>query len=243
MIEELLPESVAAAEAFDDPADAYLFPAEEALLANAVEKRRREFATARHLARRAMAEFGIAPIPLLPGPNREPCWPPGVVGSITHCTGYRAAVVARGRDLATVGIDAEPNEPLPNGVLETIALPQERDWIGELLTTDPGVRWDRLLFTLKESVYKAWFPLARRWLGFEDALITVDVQQATFTARLLVPGPPLPGGGTLTGFTGRWLARSDLLLAAITLPAVCPAEPLPTTIGVPRQPTRSCTFG
>ena len=60
-----------------------------------------------------------------PGAKREPLWPAGVVGSITHCDGYRAAAVARATDLATVGIDAEPHEPLPDGVLAAIALPAE----------------------------------------------------------------------------------------------------------------------
>ena len=72
----------------------------------------------------------------------------------------------------------------------------------------PGTCWDRLLFSAKESVYKAWFPLTRRWLGFEEADITIDPADGTFTARLLVPAP-VAGGSPLTGFTGRWLAAAD----------------------------------
>jgi 4'-phosphopantetheinyl transferase EntD len=57
----------------------------------------------------------------------------------------------------------------------------------------PGVHWDRLLFSAKESVYKAWFPLAKRWLGFEEAVVTVDASTETFVAQLLVSGPLLLG--------------------------------------------------
>ena len=83
------------------------------------------------------------------------------------------------------------------------------------------MHWDRLLFSAKESVYKAWFPLAQRWLGFEDAIVAVDRGFGTFTARLLVPGPR-PGGRELSGFSGRWLIREGLILTAIALPADWP---------------------
>jgi 4'-phosphopantetheinyl transferase EntD len=76
------------------------------------------------------------------------------------------------------------------------------------------VHWDRLLFSAKESVYKAWFPLANRWLGFEDAVLAIDPCRRSFEARLLVPGPAL-AGGRLTMFSGRWLVRDGLVLTAI----------------------------
>jgi 4'-phosphopantetheinyl transferase EntD len=69
---------------------------------------------------------------------------------------------------------------------------------------------DRLLFSAKESVYKAWFPLAQRWLGFCDAQIALNAD-GTFDARLLVSGP-------VESFGGRWLARDGLLLTAIAVP-------------------------
>jgi 4'-phosphopantetheinyl transferase EntD len=81
------------AEAFDDPPDGVLFP-EEAAISRAVEKRRRDFRTVRHCSRRALRELGVPPTAVAPGERRKPVWPPGVVGSLTHCTGYRAAAVA-----------------------------------------------------------------------------------------------------------------------------------------------------
>jgi 4'-phosphopantetheinyl transferase EntD len=218
VIEEILPPEVAAAEAFDDAAPAVLFPAEEAAIARAVPKRRSEFATGRACARAALAKLGLPPSPILPGPRGAPQWPAGVAGSITHCAGYRASAVAHLTDVAGIGLDAEPNAPLPDGVLERIAVAQERAWLPELAAAVPGVSWDRLLFCAKESVYKAWFPLTRRWLGFEQAAITVDPQAGAFTAELLEPAEALDGR-RLAGFTGRWLARDGLVLTAITVPA------------------------
>jgi 4'-phosphopantetheinyl transferase EntD len=231
MIEIILPPFVVSADAFDDSPDAALFPEEEAVIGRAVEKRRREFTTARVCARKALKSLGRPPAPILPGARGEPQWPDGIVGSMTHCAGYRGAVLGEHTDVTSIGIDAEPDEPLPYGVLEAIALPEERDEIGELLRDHPGIRWDRLLFSAKESVYKAWFPLTNQWLSFENAHVTVDPLRGTFSARLLVGGP-LVHGDRLTGFAGRWLASQGLVLTAIVLPTpvfsvpLAPAQPV-----------------
>jgi 4'-phosphopantetheinyl transferase EntD len=217
VIEQLLPPPIAAIDRFDDPPDASLFDEEEAVLGRSVDKRRREFTTARYCARAALATLGIGAVPILPGPKREPLWPADVVGSITHCAGYRAAAVARASDFATIGLDAEPNAPTPKGVLEVVALAEELDRMPALAKADDQVCWDRLLFSAKESVYKAWYPLAKRWLGFEDAAITIDPDDGTFAARILVE-PPLLHGRPLTALDGRWLVRDGLLVTAIAVP-------------------------
>jgi len=218
VLEQILPAGVAVEEAFGDVPDAKLFPEEEAVIATAVARRRTEFATARACARAALARLGEPAVPILPGARGAPQWPQGVAGSITHCEGYRAAGVARTTGIVTMGLDAEPNDPLPDGVLGVIALDGERARIAELAAAEPAVRWDRLLFCAKESVYKTWFPVAQRWLDFEEADIDIDARAGTFTARLLVPGP-LVAGGPLSVLYGRWLVGRGLLLTAIAVPA------------------------
>ena len=223
-----MPGAVACAEAFDDPPDAVLYPQEEAVISRAVEKRRREFRTVRHCARQALRELGLPPAAVLPGEHREPLWPPGVVGSMTHCAGYRAAVVARSGDLLTVGIDAEPHQRLPPDVLAAIALADEQVQIAELAAAHGASHWDRILFCAKETVYKAWFPLTQRWLGFRNAAVTIDPAalhpaalhpaEGTFSARLLVRGPTV-AGHELTEFDGRWLISDSLVITAIAVPA------------------------
>jgi len=216
VLERILP-PVAAVVAGSGDREVELFPQEEEALGNAVEKRRREFVTARACAREALSRLGL-PVQAIPsGARGEPIWPAGVVGSITHCDGYRACAVAAASELLTIGIDAEVDDRLPAGVLGDVARPEERGWIEAATSAEPGVSWDRLLFSIKESVYKAWFPLARSWLGFEDASISIDRSLGTFTAELLVPGPTLDGR-TLDGFAGRWIAAEGLLLSAIAVP-------------------------
>jgi 4'-phosphopantetheinyl transferase EntD len=218
VIAAILPAAVATAEARDDEGERHLFPAEEEVVGRAVEKRRQEFTSGRACARRALEQLGLPAGPIPSGERGEPIWPEGTIGSITHCDGYRAAVAARSDELLTVGIDAEPHQPLPERLIDDIAGPQERPRLAELARLEPGVHWDRLLFSAKESVYKAWFPLAQRWLGFEDAVLTLDPGTGTFSARLLVPGPTVHGR-RLEGFEGRWLIRDGLVLTAIALGA------------------------
>jgi 4'-phosphopantetheinyl transferase EntD len=223
VLAEMLPPEAVAVEAFDDARDAPLFPEEEATVRRAVEKRRREFATTRMCARAALAQLGVPAVAILPGDRGAPQWPAGIVGSMTHCLGYRAAAVARAEHVVTIGLDAEPDAALPGGVLQVVASPSEQARLSALAAAFPGPSWDRLLFSAKESVYKAWFPLTQKWLGFDDADITIDPTDGTFAARLLVPGPVLDGG-PLTGFTGRWVARHELIATTIAVPRPRPAD-------------------
>ncbi len=216
MIADLLPAEIAAEEIFGADPTAELLPAEHDLVAKAVEKRRLEVTNVRTAARRALARIGVAPVPLLRGAKGEPLWPAGVVGSMTHTAGYCAAAVADAGKIRSVGIDAEVHDVLPEGVLGAIALPEEQTQLAALGNTG-SIYWDRLLFSAKESVYKAWFPLTGRWLGFEDAHITVDPASSGFTVELLVDGSTNTGPA-LTGFTGRYLVRDGFVLTAITVP-------------------------
>lgn len=218
MIAELLPAEVAAEDVIGLDPDAELLPEEQALVARAVAKRRTEVANVRVAARRALARIGVPPVPILRGERGAPVWPSGVVGSMTHTAGYCAAAVADAGKIRSVGIDAEEHDKLPDGVLGAVALPDEQAMLARLGTER---HWDRLLFSAKESTYKAWFPLTRRWLGFEDALITIDPAHDTFSVKLLVDGATTDGP-PLTRFDGRFLIRDGYLLTAITVPLPVP---------------------
>jgi 4'-phosphopantetheinyl transferase EntD len=217
LLSGVLPSIVAAAEMYDDPADLVPFPEEEPLVARSVAKRRNEFVTVRYCARQALGELGLPPVPILKGDKGEPCWPDGVVGSLTHCEGFRGAVVGRSAEVRSVGIDAEPHGVLPKGVLDAISLPAER---AELTGLPANLHWDRILFCAKEATYKAWFPLTHRWLGFEDAHITFTVDGSgdagAFSSVILID-PAAESGPPLTSLAGRWSVGDGLVLTAIVL--------------------------
>ena len=215
----LLPDSVEIVETGDDLLCGELFPSEWPSVARAVPERRREFTTGRACARRALRRLGLPATAIPVGHRGEPLWPPGVVGSITHCHGYRACAVARSDAILALGIDAEPNLPLPVGVWEEVAFDREVDSISPLTPSRVGtvVQLDRLVFSAKEAVYKAWFPLVQTWLGFEDVELDVDTD-GSFRATLRVLRPVVCGV-RLAAFEGRWGVRDGLVGTAVTLPA------------------------
>lgn len=218
MIEALLPASAAVVEAFCDVPGEAPFPGEERLIDKAVESRRGEFVTARRCARSALAALGCsAPGPILSGSRREPLWPAGVAGSITHCAGYRAAAVARRDDVASIGIDAEPHDQLPEGVLDAVTLTPEREHLRRLAVEEPGVHWDRLLFSAKESIYKAWYPVTGRWLDFHDAEVRLNPHTSRFHARILVNGTRTDTGPPLADMSGRFLVAAGIIVTAATI--------------------------
>lgn len=217
LLSTVLPPVLASAELYGDPADLAPLPEEEPLIARSVAKRRNEFVTVRYCARQALGDLGLPPVPILKGDKGEPCWPDGVVGSLTHCEGFRGAVVGRTAEVRSVGIDAEPHAVLPKGVLDAISLPAERSALSGL---PGGAHWDRVLFCAKEATYKAWFPLTHRWLGFEDAHITFTVDGSGsaggFESKILVD-PRAESGPPLTALSGRWSVGDGLVLTAIVL--------------------------
>jgi 4'-phosphopantetheinyl transferase EntD len=206
----ILPEGAVAAEideavGADEDLVERLYAEELAAIEGAGERRRREFAGGRECARRALALLGHEPCAVPMGEDGAPVWPPGVVGSITHKGSYRAAALARDRELPGLGIDAEPNEPLPAGVLQRIATPQELDAVELLLAERPGTAWDRLLFSAKEATVKALRPVGVA-VGLRGNVIEMDAGAYAYTATLTA-------SREAAVVSGAWLARDGLLVA------------------------------
>ena len=215
LLADLLPAFVSAVERREDRLDIELFPEEELALGDAVEKRRREFVTGRACAREALAGLGLPPSPIGSGAKGEPLWPPGVTGSITHCERYRASAVARSSSVLMLGIDAERNAPLREGIWEQVAHGRERELRDG--SSDGGPHLDAVLFSAKEAIFKAWYPLTRRWLGFGDAELAID-GSGTFTARLLAP-QTVVSGVQLRELAGSWTADADVVVTAVLVPS------------------------
>ena len=228
MIRYLLPELCAVVESrAGPPTPLNLLGEEEELVAAATPARREEFAAGRACARAALVQLGVPTGPIGRAGRGAPRWPDRVVGSITHCAGYRAAAVARRDDLLALGIDAEPNERLPDGVLPLVSNPPERVHLDALLRSHPEIAWDRLLFSAKESVYKCWYPIMGTWLDFTGANITFDPASGRFGAQLL-SRPLLLAGRPAAQLDGRWVVIDGLILTALALSATArPADPPP----------------
>lgn len=211
----LLPAGVALAEMPPAAADpAALPPEEQALIERAVDKRRREFAAGRLLARAVLAESRIAAGPLLPDPNRVPLWPEGMVGSITHCNTLCAVAVAPAAGWLGLGLDVEPAEPLEDRLLPMILREAE---FARLDALPPALRpiGGRLVFSIKEAVYKAIYPSCRVFLDFQQVEIAFSGEDG-FVADVLVPGAAPRGFERLHG---RFRVAHGHMGAAVVLPA------------------------
>ena len=186
-----------------------LMPEEEHLLGPVSEKRRREFSAGRACARRCMLALDRETAPVLIGAGREPQWPAGLVGSITHTGSFAAAALGPTTALRGIGLDAEPDAPLPRGVLERISTVDERRWVRRV---DPAAvpHAGRLLFSAKEATYKVWYPLANRWLDFGEVSIEFDESSDRFRVHVLVDGP-------FRELDGRYSIADGLILTCIEL--------------------------
>jgi 4'-phosphopantetheinyl transferase EntD len=98
---------------------------------------------------------------------------------------------------------------------------EEQDQISGL---DPAVAWDCVVFSAKESVYKAWFPVMRRWLGMLDATITLDPPSGSFGV-LLHAGPLVVDGVDRHELRGRYAVRDGRVVTAVTVAVAATAQP------------------
>lgn len=148
-------------------------------LNGAVQKRKAEFIAGRYCARAALAQLdGCActanrGLTTGIGANREPLWPHGIVGSITHTHGYASAMVAYRNKVRALGVDSEAwIEPKSaDNVSEYILTPRERK-SEQMLLLDSQLHYLTLVFSAKESLFKCLFPLVNRFFDFHSAIIT-----------------------------------------------------------------------
>lgn len=189
-----------------------VYPEEGTALARAVPIRAAEFGQGRACARAALGQFGVPSGPIPVGAHRAPVWPSGFVGSITHCRGLVAAVAARSERIVALGLDAEPVGALPEGTGRLILHPMDPH--------DPDGREgvasiEKVVFSAKESIFKALFPLTGVWLGFLDVVVAVDEAKRRFTAA------PAPGAAAttpeLTRLRGSWAVADGIVVAAAHL--------------------------
>lgn len=147
---------------------------EEISLAHAMRnvKRRRQFLAGRAAARRACRTIGLGlDLPLLPTHSGAPSWPSGTVGSISHSGDFAVAVVGSDSDVNGLGIDLEYMDGRSRlHLIDRICNLNERRWVEEI--PDEAERRFRILFSAKESVYKALRPTIGRYFGFDAVSIS-----------------------------------------------------------------------
>ncbi len=194
---------------------AELRPEEWALLsARAVEKRRVELVAGRAAARRALRSVGGPEVAIGKGARGQPLWPQGWVGAITHSGAFAAAVVAPAWRTAGLGLVLERlDAPIDVGGADMVCLPVARAWLGRPDDPEFGRRLRRL-FSAKETVFKATFPLAEVFLDFVDARL--ESRDSGFEVTLLVDASPRHPAGTR--FAVGLTERGGYVLSSAALP-------------------------
>jgi 4'-phosphopantetheinyl transferase EntD len=210
-----------------------LLPEEAACLARAVPGRIREFAAGRLCARRALATFGIVDFPVLMAGDRQPLWPPSMVGSITHTAGFCAAVAADRQHADAPGADA-PGADAPGAVAlgldcevagdvkrelwPRICAPDELEWVASLPATEQATA-ATLIFSAKEAFYKCQYPLAGERLDFHD--VSVEIRSwgaAAGEFRIHAARSIALCARTSSPWQGRYLSHQQWVTAGISMP-------------------------
>lgn len=213
MLENIIDYNIEAAEGDPREINGVLHPQEELFIQKAVETRRRDFAAGRILARRVLTRLGLESYALMSGVNREPLWPEGFVGSITHTSGYCAVVAGHKKDFDSLGIDVERVDRVSQEIWPAICTAQELDCLKGLPRSDRQ-SYAALFFSAKESFYKYQYPLTQQWLAFRDVTIQPLADQKSFEIKL--HKYILPGFGTDARLRGRYCFDRGYVATAIT---------------------------
>lgn len=188
-----------------------LSPSERELIRGVVPKREFEFATGRMLAKQLLAELHYPHFELLRDHDRVPIWPRDIVGSISHTAepgnGLCIAAIASSRHRVGLGVDVEPDLPVKAGLEASICGPLEQEWVRARGAPEIGRRC-RVIFSVKEAVYKAFFPRIREFWGFKDVEVFVDLVDGSFRANL-------PRSADREYVDGRILLRRGWILASV----------------------------
>jgi 4'-phosphopantetheinyl transferase EntD len=210
MIASLFPPGIECAEGSIASLQESIAPAEESCTHPFVPKRRREFIAGRVCARRALARLGIDNFALLPGPDRYPGWPPGVVGCISHSKDYCAVAAARLGQYSSVGLDVESRDALDSELWQSVFMAPELRWL-DGQPEEERVTWATVLFSAKECVYKCQYPVFGEIWGFKEVAITLEAGER-FTVKT-------PGESRLSGVRigGRYRICNHSVVTAMVL--------------------------
>lgn len=178
-------------------------------------KRTRDFLRGRRCAKRAMEQIEVSAPSIRIGEMGAPVWPQSLVGSITHTNLYAASAVAPLSRLRSIGIDAEEVDAVLEYLWGSLFTPPEQQWLHSLPQSEQRAS-SALLFSAKEAIYKAQFPLTRAWLEFHHVEVVVHPERR-FVAVAAEDCPPL-ARGILGNLVGRFAFARGHVMTAVWLP-------------------------
>lgn len=184
-------------------------------LRSAVVKRQAEFVAGRFLARQALLALQAPATTVGIGPQRNPLWPQGFTGALSHSNQRAICLVAHQAQHPVLGIDLETllSPSVARDIAGSVLVDAEHRLVGGLQAPDPTLL--TLIFSAKESLFKALYPQVGAYFDFSAArLVAVDWQSGRFTLELLQE--LTPALGKQRQFCGRFYLQHDQVLTLIT---------------------------
>ena len=153
-----------------------LHPAEENYFSQLSSVSRKEhYRSGRICAGEVLSKLGTRGQPVLrDSQTREPLWPEGISGAITHSGNWAAAAAGKTSDVSGIGIDLEDLErQVDSRISRHVCIPEEQKWLQECgeAFLEQNLK---IIFSAKESIFKAFFPYTRTYLHFHDARILME---------------------------------------------------------------------
>ncbi len=205
-LRRILPARVSVAALDVEDVDISALP-DDLILDNAGAKRQRQYAAGRLAAWQAIEACGHAPVYPAKGNDREPLWPQGLVGSISHTDYFALAAATGASTAASLGIDLEALHDLRPGLPEKILTSSELSLLRSTGSyTDESVL---KLFSFKECVYKAVYPVFGRYVGFRE----VEITPADDGLRARCADSAHPAAGLVNRLRGDALVDGDYVIA------------------------------
>lgn len=177
-----------------------------------------ESRSARDCAGAALAMLGQRSTDIPTGEGGQPVWPNGFVGSLSHCPGFTVAAVGRVGVASAIGIDVEVHRPIRPAVAATVVRGDDASMLTRLVSSHPAVAWSAVLWSVKESVFKAWYPLTGRWVDYTACEVVIHPDRGSFDARVVPPVGPTARSTTPRTFAGRWSVVGTHLCSVVIVP-------------------------
>lgn len=198
-----------------------LLPIELDAVARAIDTRRLQYAAGRHCAREGMRALGLPPGPVTQDADRAPCFPRGLVGTITHTQWWCAAAMALDTSHSGLGVDVEPDSPLKPSLFNSVLTADEVAQLEQLEEPLRGLV-GKLIFSAKECAYKAQYTVSRTFYGFHGMRVTLPSlvgahslpAEGEFSAVFLRDAGPFTTGDALHG---RYVRAHGYLMTGVEL--------------------------
>lgn len=213
MLSNLYSEAVGVGVVQIGDASAVATTAEIKALGSAVAKRRMEFSAGRHAARMALSGIGLPATDILIGRHRQPLPPSGVVLGITHDSQHALAVAALSERWLGIGVDICDADSLSEGLIHAVCRGSD---LQNLVPGESIAERAKLVFCLKEALFKAIFPQVSDWMEFEQSELSIDHSSGKYAAKVFAAdGSALPLQGVWRGrfakVGSRWIAGAEML--------------------------------